>query len=107
MCGNALQRPGRRRIATDYGWFEIGVRLCWGRPPEGFVEVLYLRTVYQKLPSGFRLNQRRLVSRSGRMAVVRWPAFEDHKPDTLAGALAARKKGLTAYLERDGIDQFM
>src|SRR5262249_38016350 len=82
-------------------------RLCWGRPPEGFVEVLYLRTVYQKLPSGFRLNQRRLVSRSGRMAVVRWPAFEDHKPDTLAGALAARKKVLTAYLERDGIDQVM
>ncbi len=31
-------------------------------------------------------------------------AFEDDKPDTLAEALAALEKGLTAYFEREGIE---
>ena len=31
-------------------------------------------------------------------------AFEDDKPDTLAEAMAALEKGLTAYFEREGIE---
>lgn len=31
-------------------------------------------------------------------------AFEDDRPGTLAEALAALEKGLTAYFEREGIE---